>query len=136
MAIPAHRMLIVEDHEPTRRALLGIFTRIGWQVTAAGSVAEAVAVLDAIPEPCCMILDIDLPDGTGDQVLKVVRTKTYKTRVVVSSGTLDPARLKAINLLEPDIFLPKPITLETVWNGVICRVCQFGEDSPIRVGLP
>ena len=38
-----------------------------------------------------MILDIDLPDGTGDQVLREVRARGYKSRVVVSSGSLDPS---------------------------------------------
>jgi CheY-like chemotaxis protein len=115
-------MLVVEDHLATRCALYAIFTRLGWQVSVAGTVAEGIALLNLEQEPCCLILDIELPDGRGGQVLERLRAMAFKTRVVVSSGLQDPRRLRELADLEPDAFLPKPIAIEEVWDD-LCRVC-------------
>ncbi len=125
LAISIHRMAIVEDHDTTRKALRGIFEMMGWQVSEVMTVADALKFLDARPEPCCMLLDLDLPDGRGETVLAKLREMNLKTRVVVASGMCDPVRLKAVLDLKPDAFMPKPITVEAVWEG-ICRVC--GDD--------
>src|SRR3954469_19581172 len=110
-----HRLLIVEDDSATREALRGIYTRLGWLVSEAGTVAEALALLDAEPEPCCLILDLMLPDGDGTAVLERVRAKGLKTWVAVGTGTVDLALLRTVALLRPDTMLPKPIRLPDVW---------------------
>jgi two-component system OmpR family response regulator len=117
-----HRLLVVEDDTSTRDVLRGYYSRMGWQVSEAGTVAEALALLNSEPEPCCLILDLMLPDGDGTAVLKEVRAKGLKTRVAVCTGTVDLARLKAVAELRPDAMLPKPIQLPEVWTHP-CGVC-------------
>jgi two-component system, NarL family, response regulator DevR len=130
--MPKHNMMIVEDHEPTRFLLGRIFSLEGWAVAAVGSVAEGLSLLAAGPVPCCLILDIDLPDGSGAEVLSRSRELGHRTRVVVSSGTQDGIRLREIMELTPDSFLPKPIAIGAVWDD-LCRVCDgemAGPDMP------
>jgi len=129
------RLLVVEDHEMTRNLLRSRFIRMGWQVFVAATVAEAIALLDSEPPPCCLILDIELPDGTGDQVLRKLRLLGLKTRVIVSSGTSDPAKLEAMAKLKPDEFLPKPMTSVTGWVGFehTCP-CTAQESSHLSLG--
>ena len=62
------RLLVVEDHAPTREMLVQLLKRAGYQVIAAGSVEEALKVsdgqaLDAI------LSDLGLPDGTGLELM-------------------------------------------------------------------
>src|SRR4051812_17198958 len=55
------RLLVVDDDPYTRSALHALFTRQGWHVLLAATVAEGLALLD--PAPCCVVLDLNLPDG-------------------------------------------------------------------------
>jgi DNA-binding response OmpR family regulator len=118
-----HRLLVVEDDAATQDALREIYTRQGWHVSVAGTEVQALACLDSEPEPCCLILDLMLPDGDGSAVLKKVRAKGLRTRVAVCSGTVDLALTRAVSLLKPDAMIPKPIHLPDVWTKP-CRVCK------------
>jgi CheY-like chemotaxis protein len=62
------RVLIVEDHPDTRRALERILVRWGHEVATAGSVSEGVEKAAAF-QPQLLISDIGLPDGTGIELL-------------------------------------------------------------------
>jgi CheY-like chemotaxis protein len=123
-----HRLLVVDDHEETRLAFRGLFARLGWEVHTARSVDEGLALLETEPEPCCLLLDLDLPDGHGETVLERVREKNLRTRVVVSTGSMDQARLTLVAGLKPDALLTKPITMNDVWHD-FCRVCESGDKS-------
>ena len=65
-------ILVVEDHEDTRRVLSRVLRRRGFGVTAAGSVAAARVQL-AAARPNLLICDIGLPDGTGWELLEKLR---------------------------------------------------------------
>ena len=116
-----HRLLIVEDEPLTRTAFGGIFSRMGWLVRLAATAAEGIEWIEAGHEPCCLILDLNLPDGNGEQVLALARSKGLRSYIAVCTGVDDPARLDAVKALQPDAILTKPITLSHVWQDV-CRV--------------
>ena len=66
------RLLLVE-HNPLFREALA--TLLEWQTglssVHAGSLAEAKGVLEeANQKPACIIVDLDLPDGEGNELLK------------------------------------------------------------------
>jgi DNA-binding response OmpR family regulator len=66
------RLLLVE-HNPLFREALALL--LEWQTglssTHAGSLAEAKGVLEeANQKPACIIVDPDLPDGEGNELLK------------------------------------------------------------------
>ena len=104
-----HRMLIVEDHQETRTLLRRILalTLTGWEVVEATTVEEGLAQL--VPPPDCVLLDLELPDGPGEALLRKVRQDHLQTRVVVNTGTADSARLGAISDLRPEALLQKPL---------------------------
>ena len=66
------RLLLVE-HNPLFREALG--TLLEWQTglssVHAGSLAEAKGVLEkANQKPACIIVDLDLPEGEGNELLE------------------------------------------------------------------
>lgn len=126
----AHRLLIVEDDPASQDAYRQFYTRSGWAVTVAGTVEEALASLDTDPEPCCLILDLHLPDGDGAEVLRRVRARGLKTRVAICTGSVDLGRLKAAAELRPDAMLPKPVRLPETWTEG-CRVCEGEADVDV-----
>lgn len=62
------RILLVEDHDDTRRILARLLTHFGHTVTPAASVEEAMEAFRAQPFDA-ILSDIGLPDGTGYDVI-------------------------------------------------------------------
>jgi len=75
-----HRVLIVEDHDGMRMALGGLFRKVGWEVVAVATVAEGLTALDR-PSPDCAIVDLQLPDGGGEAIVRKVRAAHLPTCV-------------------------------------------------------
>jgi DNA-binding response OmpR family regulator len=112
------RVVIVEDHGPTQDALLRIFVCQGWDVCTAGTLAEGLACLD--PPPDCVVLDLNLPDGPGEAILRKIRADKLPPRVVaVTTGVTDPNRLAKVARHRPNVLLTKPIEPE-----ILCRLCE------------
>jgi PAS domain S-box-containing protein len=66
---PARRILLVEDHEPTRNVLAHMLQRRGYKVVVAGS-AQAARKASALEKFDLVISDIGLPDSTGNELMK------------------------------------------------------------------
>ena len=113
------RLLIVEDHAATLRALQGIFRARGYEVVTAATRADGLASLD--PPPCCLVLDLMLPDGPGEDILRKVRDDGLPTRVAVCTGCLDRDRIEAVAAMGARAVLFKPIDVEDVF-----RACEAG----------
>ena len=68
------RVLLVEDHEDTKRSLTNMLRRRGYAVLAASDVRSALDL--AVTEPFdVLVSDIGLPDGSGLDLLKTLRAK-------------------------------------------------------------
>ncbi len=109
-----NRLLVVDDDATTRFALHTLFSRKGWNVSVAATVAEALDELSQSPSPRCVILDLNLPDGRGEAILRAVREGHLKTSVAVCSGVEDARRLADLLALEPEAMLTKPLELEPI----------------------
>jgi CheY-like chemotaxis protein len=86
----SHRIAIVDD-EPAVRALLdAILASRGWTVEGYASVAEALVGLTEKQAPDLMIVDIQLPDGCGLDLIGQVRDRTGRAvPAIVLSGLRD-----------------------------------------------
>ena len=67
----APHLFIVDDEEPLRVAVRRWFTRRGWHCHDAGTMAGAEDMLfgEGASAPDVIICDLNLPDGSGDQLL-------------------------------------------------------------------
>src|SRR5271168_527508 len=86
MAAPAKgfRILLVEDHEDTRRAMERLLKRWGHTVHCAESIARALEI-DSSHEFDLLLSDLGLPDGTGVELLTKLR-KRHPVHAVAMSG--------------------------------------------------
>src|SRR6476661_2461066 len=98
------RILIVDDDEPFRLALRNAFTRRGYEVSLAGSPAEAdTAIRSGAPQYA--VVDLRMPGGSGLDVVRVLRALPKAPQVVVLTGygtigtAVEAIRLGAINYL-------------------------------------
>jgi CheY-like chemotaxis protein len=107
-------MLIVEDDAATARQLMRLFMKLGFYATHAATVDDA---LEQLAEPSkrthWLVLDLNLGPGNGLEVLRYIRRLGLAPpRVAVLTGEDDPARLRDVEALKPDVLLLKPIAFK------------------------
>ena len=100
------RALIVDDHAGTRQAMRRLLQLHGFETHEAATLADAHAQLE-----CCefVLTDLDLPDGSGADLIRRIRQNGSSAKVAVLSGVVEPEQLAAANAQRPDAIFPKPI---------------------------
>ena len=112
-AAPSLRVLVVDD-EPAILLLLRSMLE-GYQVTTASCVSEALAILETESSRLdALLLDLKLPDGSGEKILDWVHQRTPHLAVVIVSGNRsEDAVIRCLDKGAVD-FLQKPFTSEEV----------------------
>lgn len=90
-ASPRHlRIAVVDDHDIVRQGIVALLERQpGFEVVAqAGTAAEALAAVNRF-RPDLVILDVNLPDGSGIETCRDIRARHPETRVVILTGSAD-----------------------------------------------
>jgi len=112
MARPArHRVLVVEDQVAVAEFVHDALTEIGYAVALAATAAEALArlVLDDLD---LVLLDLNLPDLPGLELLDRLRAQWPKVPVVIISGTEDPILAQAALARGAADYVTKPFPLD------------------------
>ena len=99
-------ILIVDDDSLSARAYERILLAHGFLTKRAESVHEAISRLDQGPIHA-ILLDLKLPDGDGEEVLREVRRRALPIRVIINTGIDDPSRRAALAEVA-DVVLIKP----------------------------
>ena len=100
----------------TREALAMLLANAGHPNCAAGSVAECFEKLDG---QACAVLDLNLPDGVGTEIIQRLRSQRQLIRIVVVSGTSDMQLLEDAKELGADLVMRKPLNVKRLlsWLG-------------------
>ena len=118
------KVLIVDDEPGVRFALREALKTWGYETVEAASVADAVKTFEE-EYPAVAILDIDLPDGSGLDILNEIKDQHPETVVIMITGNVNvPNVITALRGGAHD-FIGKPIRLEelriTLRNAVETR---------------
>jgi DNA-binding NtrC family response regulator len=101
-------VLLVEDNAATRFGFARYFSKEGYEIFEAATLAEAAAAL-AARRFDIMILDINLPDGSGIDFIGTARTSDPFIPIIVITGEGDiPLAVEAMQR-GADNFLTKPV---------------------------
>jgi DNA-binding response OmpR family regulator len=103
----AHSVLVVEDDAQIRNAMMALLRIGGHRPIAAANVAEAAVQLD-VATPTHLLLDLNLPDGSGTHVLRRIREQALPTRVALVTGASDTTLLEEARGLGVDAVFVKP----------------------------
>lgn len=106
------RVLIIEDEPTTRTTLRRLLMMYGYDAEAVPTLRQGEELLQQ-SWPCCLLLDLMLPDGYGTDLLRKIRHARTRVKVAVVSGAASPLREEAINL-GPDAFFSKPLDLDAL----------------------
>ena len=112
-----YRVLLVEDHDDTRQMLTRLLRSFGCDVTAAGSVREAVELADRQTFDL-LLSDIGLPDGSGHDVMRHVRER-QQIRGIALSGFGQDDDLRRSREAGFEQHLTKPVNLQTLKEVIL-----------------
>jgi len=103
-------VLLADDDKVQTLMLSAQLRAWGFQVAAAYDATYAFMVAMKSP-PDAIVLDIQMPGGTGKGVLERLKasTKTMQIPVLVLSGSLDPKAAEEVLALGAVEFLAKPV---------------------------
>ena len=83
-----HRILVVEDHDDTLRSMKMLLHRLGYEVLTADNMTDALRI--ATQESFDILLsDIGLPDGSGLELLKRMRSIREVPALALSGFGMD-----------------------------------------------
>ena len=112
-------LLIVDDDQIFRSRLVRAFRERGFETRGAASATEAIAAA-AGETPELALVDMRLPDGTGLDVVKALRSLDACTTIVVLTGYGSIATAVESVKLGATSYLTKPVDAEQIlaaFNG-------------------
>ncbi len=108
MSAPQVRVLVVDDEPPIRRLLRTGLGAQGFDVVEAANGAEAQRKRAQKPAPDLIILDLGLPDVTGQELLRGWRAEGDLTPVLILSSRVDETGVVEALELGADDYVTKP----------------------------
>jgi two-component system KDP operon response regulator KdpE len=103
------RILVVDDEPQFLRALVTNLRGAGYDVATAGTAAEALSAA-ALHPPDAVILDLLLPDGSGTDVCRELRTWSDAPIVLVSAVGDEDEKIAALDAGGDD-YVTKPFAV-------------------------
>ena len=100
--------MLVDDHEVVREGLRALLSRRpGMRVVAeAGTVAQAIEVA-ARERPNVVVMDVRLPDGSGVEACREIRSQLPETRMIMLTSYADEEAVLASILAGASAYLLK-----------------------------
>ena len=114
-----HARVLCQDAS-TEAATVFVRTVIDTRETRTAQLVTTVA--DALtrltPEVAHVVLDLMLPDGAGEAVLRKIRDRALPASVWITTGINDTVRLERVQELHPQAILRKPIDVDRLLRGL------------------
>ena len=120
------RLLIIDDHAVVRQGLVQAFCDQGFDsIETAGNLKEARAKIAAF-NPEAIIVDLNLPDGSGLEIVQWVRKHSADVAIVILS-LKDPAQfVKIARSSGANAYLSKSQSMPEIISSVIFALSNTG----------
>ena len=121
-------MLVVDDEQQILRALRTSLSGAGYEVDTADTAESALAAA-AMRPPDAVILDLVLPDGTGIDVCRELRTWTSAPVILLSAVGEEREKVAALDAGADD-YVTKPVGIDELLarlRAVLRRTVPAGE---------
>ena len=119
--MPKEKILIVDDEQLIRWSLTEALRSWGYASVEAENSSAALVAFDA-EQPAAVLLDVNLPDGSGLNVLREIKRRQPDAVVIMMTGNVLVADTIAALRGGAYDFIGKPVNLEelqvTIRNGI------------------
>lgn len=112
------RLLIVDDHEVVRNGLCAALNSAGFKdIQTAATVAQARSKVAAL-NPDVVIVDLNLPDGSGFEIVQWVRKFSKKIAIVILTLNSGEQFVKASQSAGANAYLSKSQSLQEITSAI------------------
>jgi two-component system, LuxR family, response regulator FixJ len=128
-AAQTNEVFVVDDDAAVRDALMVALRSEGFAVETFKDAKTFLNVI-RLRSPAAVVLDVMLPDESGLDILKTLKTEAYPAPIVLISGHADvPMAVEGIKLGAYD-FIEKPFSMDALLNQVKSAISvQARKDS-------
>ena len=107
-------VLVVDDEAQIREIERRLLQQAGYDVIEASGATEALAVLHDGTQIDLLVADLDMPEVTGDEMVRRIRVERPDLKVLYVTGHIDRL-MDARPLWDGEAFLDKPFSM----NGLV-----------------
>jgi CheY-like chemotaxis protein len=114
------RILVADDDRIVVTLVAGLLRKKGHEVRQVFDAMQAFMFAMRSPAPDVIILDINMPGGTGIEAIKRLKASlnTALIPVIILSGTTDPQMPEKVKALGADAFLGKPVDASALYAAL------------------
>jgi two-component system response regulator RegX3 len=126
------RVLVIEDEESFRDALKFMLSREGFDVILAPNGAEGMKLFDSI-NPDLVLLDLMLPEVSGTDVCKYIRSKSNTPVIMLTAKDTEIDKVVGLELGADD-YVTKPFSTRELLARIKAVLRRGGEIEVDMVG--
>ena len=122
------KILIADDDKVIAQLASAVVREMGHTAIHAYDAMQTVMFAVKSPTPDAIILDINMPGGTGLEALRKLKAsaKTQHIPVIVLSGSIDQSLPRKVKELGADAFLAKPIDPDALRDAIAATAPKKG----------
>lgn len=110
-------VLVVDDEQDVRFIIKNLLRTKGLHVAEAGSVKECITKV-GVEAYEVVILDIDLPDGSGFDAIPKIKQQAPQAAIVMNSALNTEENREKAEELGADAFLSKPLNKAALFEAL------------------
>jgi CheY-like chemotaxis protein len=126
-------VLLVDDEEIVRDPASRLLAKLGFTVLTAANGREALEVFRAHKdEIACVILDLTMPEMSGEETFRQLRQIRSDVKVILSSGYGETETIRSFPGRGPEAFIQKPYQLRHLVSKLREVLGEAGETGPAK----
>jgi len=127
------KLLVVDDEKRFCNYLKDFFSSRGHKVFTATNAKDALALVEK-EVPDLVLLDVNMPDMNGLEVLRLIKRDSPRTRVIMVTVNKDEDTREKAKLFGADDFIKKPFTTDYLQDVVILKMNEITKTKePARI---
>ncbi len=124
-------VLLVEDNDLVRGAVIGMLAAHGFPVVAAETAEQGIVEFESNPSVSFAILDMILPGKSGLDLAAELERRRPGFRILYMSGLGDSIAMESIARRAPDMVLIKPFSEEMLIQRVAALLGGVVKGAPL-----
>ena len=114
----SRKILLVEDHHDTARAMARLLNLSGYMVHTATTVESAMKICEEQQRFDLLISDVGLPDGSGYDLMRTMRQRACAMRGIAVSGYGSEKDVEDSIRAGFDLHLVKPVEFDVLCDAI------------------